>query len=107
MKKTERDDLDRLLETWQVEVSAGSDFQRNVWHRIATDQEDLPWTEQLLSWWLMPRRLLASVSVALVLGGGLALLDHGMDQTEARRAYFSAINPMDQNHLQTHYAIVK
>jgi hypothetical protein len=95
------DPLDELLATWQVEASAPSDFQRQVWHRIAADQEDLPWTACLLSWWLQPRRLFLSAAASLALGALVGVIDAGWHQKQAREAYFSAINPLDGHHKHT------
>lgn len=96
-----QDPLDELLATWQVEVSSAPDFQRQVWHRIASDQEDLPWTAYLLSWWLQPRRLLLSAVASLALGALVGWIEAGWHQTQAREAYFSAINPLDDHHKHT------
>lgn len=101
MNTPEDHPLDELLAAWQVEASAPRDFQRQVWHRIAADQEDLPWTARLLSWWLQPRRLLLSATAALAFGSFLGLLDAGLHQKEARDAYFTAINPLDGHHKHT------
>lgn len=95
------DPLDELLAVWRVEASAPADFQRQVWHRIAADQEDLPWTARLVSWWFQPRRLLLSAAAALAVGAMAGLLDAGWHQKQARAAYFSAINPLDGTHKHT------
>jgi hypothetical protein len=92
------DPLNDLLALWQVEASAPTDFQRQVWHRIAADQEDLPWTARFLSWWFQPRRLLLSAVSAIAIGAILGLIDVGWHQKQAREAYFSAINPLDGHH---------
>jgi hypothetical protein len=92
------DPLDDLLAAWQVETQAPADFQRHVWQRIAVDQEALPWTARLLSWWLQPRRLIASAAAALSLGALLGLIDATWHQHQARTAYFTAINPLDSHH---------
>jgi hypothetical protein len=99
MKTPENHDpLDDLLASWQVEAEAPRDFQRQVWHRIAADQEDIPWTARLLSWWLQPRRLFVSAVACLALGSFMGLVDAGWHQKEGREAYFSAINPLDGHH---------
>ena len=92
------DPLDDLLISWQVEAQAPADFQRQVWHRIAADQEALPWSTRLFSWWFQPRRLLLSAAAAVALGGLLGFIEAGVHQTEARAAYFSAIDPLDSQH---------
>lgn len=95
---TTPDPLDDLLSTWQVEARTTADFQRQVWHRIAADQEALPWPTRLLSWWFQPRRLLLSAVAAIAFGGLLGFIEAGVHQTEARAAYFSAIDPLDSKH---------
>lgn len=92
------DPLDDLLTTWQVEASPPADFQRQVWHRIAADQEALPWATRLFAWWFQPRRLLISASAAIVLGGVFGFIEARVHQMDARAAYFSAINPLDGQH---------
>jgi len=96
--KNDSDPLDALLSSWEVEAEAPPDFQRHVWHRIATDQEALPWTSRLLAWWMMPRRLALSAVAALTLGCVLGLMDAHSHQKQAREAYFTAINPLDSHH---------
>ncbi len=92
------DPLDDLLAVWQVEAEVPVEFRRQVWHRIAADQEALPWSARLLSWWFQPRRLLASVAAAVLFGGLLGFVEANVHQKEAKAAYFSAINPLDSQH---------
>jgi hypothetical protein len=95
---TSSDPLDDLLASWQVETEAPPDFQRHVWHRIATDQEALPWASRVLAWWLHPRRLAISAAAALAIGSLLGLIEAHDHQKQAREAYFTAINPLDSHH---------
>ncbi len=90
--------LDDLLTAWQVEARPPADFQRQVWHRIAADQEALPWSTRLFSWWLQPRRLLLSAAAAITLGGLLGVVEARIHNSNARGEYFSAINPLDSQH---------
>ena len=99
--KNDPDPHNALLSTWEIAVSAPPDFQRHVWHRIATDQEALPWTARLLAWWLMPRRLALSATAAIALGSLVGLLDAHSHHKQAREAYFTAINPLDSHHHHT------
>jgi hypothetical protein len=96
--KNQSDPLDTLLSEWKVEVTAPPDFQRHVWHRIAADQEALPWTSRLLAWWMMPRRLAFSAAAAIALGSLFGLLEAHSHHKQAREAYFTAINPLDSHH---------
>ena len=92
------DPLDDLLVAWQVEDRAPADFQRHVWHRIATDHQALPWSMRLFSWWFQPRRLVVSSLAAVVMGAFFGLIEAGLHRTDARAAYMSAINPLDSHH---------
>lgn len=99
--KNKSDPLDALLSSWQVAPETPADFQRQVWHRIAADQEALPWTSRVLAWWMQPRRLALSAAAALALGSLLGLMDAHSHQKQAREAYFTAINPLDSHHHHT------
>jgi len=81
-----------------VEGSAPRDFQRRVWHRIAADQDALPWPARLLSWWLRPRRLLLSAAASIALGSLLGALAAAWHEKQAHDAYLSAINPLNGRH---------
>ena len=98
---TPEDPLDELLASWQVEGRAPADFQRQVWHRIAADRRDIPWFAHLLAWWLHPRRLALSAAASVAIGIGLGLLAADRHASQAREAYFSAINPLDSHHQHT------
>jgi len=69
------DPLDELLAAWRLQVPENPAFQREVWHRIATAQDELSWAEKILSWWLRPRRLLGAALACVCLGSALGILN--------------------------------
>jgi len=95
---TPDDPLDELLATWQVETTAPRDFKRRVWHRIAADQDDLPWHTHLLSWFLRPQRLLAAAAAAIAIGAFAGFLVTAWHEKQAHDAYLAAINPLNGRH---------
>jgi hypothetical protein len=92
------DPLDDLLALWQMEDSTPREFQRRVWHRIAADQDHLPWHAHLLAWFLQPKQFLSSFATAIALGVIAGLLASAWHEKQAHDAYLAAINPLNGQH---------
>lgn len=96
------DPLDALLADWRVESPAPRGFQDQVWQRIAADRRRHLWMEDFLSWWLAPCRLALSAVFAISAGGLIGYFEADYRYHQARRTYFSLINPMDRQHQESH-----
>jgi hypothetical protein len=68
----ESDDLKEILKVWQPKIEVPTDFNSQVWRRIATQEQDRSnrWWNRLALIWLQPKWCAAVV--ALVLLGSVA-----------------------------------
>lgn len=96
------DPLDSLLAQWRMEDPVPPGFQSEVWQRIDADRRRHSWMEDLLSWWLAPRRMALSALFAVSAGALLGYFEVDYRYHQARRTYFSLINPMDRHHPESH-----
>lgn len=102
MKPDNLDPLDDLIGSWQVELPTPTEFNRRVWQQIAVDRADIHWAELLLSWLIVPRRLIAATALAIIFGMLTGFAVSKAHQAEGKHAYFSAIDPLSKDHAPTH-----
>ncbi len=84
-----QDDLGNLLKSWQPDTPETPDFRRKVWLRI----EQTPTARgyaRFLYWFARPRVALATLAVALVIGGVAGAST--AERTDGA-AYLRSVNP--------------
>lgn len=96
------DPLDELLQQWQVQTPAPSEFRREVWGRIAAEARPMPtWLDRMTGWLFHPAALAACIAAALLTGGMVAWKPEPPAQAggQARMAYLQSIDPFHPSHL--------
>ncbi|MEI6715003.1 MAG: hypothetical protein WCO60_14690 [Verrucomicrobiota bacterium] len=93
------DELHQLLRHTQLDEQLPSSFQRDVWQKIAADEERMEtrwsWLDGLLGWFTKPLPAAAAWSVALFVGLVLGNLRSQPVSSELRFAgYAQLINPL-------------
>lgn len=95
------DDLKDKLDSWRVEPSIPSGFQREVWQRIGARRRR-DWREALNDFLMLfstPRYATVTVTAAIVLAAGAAQLEatiqNRQDWQGLRAAYVRSVNPLE------------
>ena len=93
-----KDDLSKLLRSWQPEVPEPADFSRNVWRRIELAKSSRrssfrSWYETVLV--LLSRPRIAVATATLVALAGVAV-GSGAAHSDNATAYLRSVNPYAQ-----------
>jgi hypothetical protein len=93
-----KDDLSKLLGSWQAEVPEPADFTRNVWRRIELAESSRrssfrSWYENVLILLSRPRIAVAMAILAVFAG---ALAGSGVAHSDNATAYLRSVNPYAQ-----------
>ena len=93
-----KDDLSKLLRSWQPEVPEPADFTRNVWRRIELAESSRrssfrSWYETVLVLLSRPRIAVATAMVAAFAG---AAVGSGTAHSDNATAYLRSVNPYAQ-----------
>ena len=92
-----KDDLSKLLGSWQPEVPERADFTRNVWRRIelaeSSRRSSFRWYETVLVLLSRPRVAVAMVVVAAFAG---IAVGSGAAHSDNATAYLRSVNPYAQ-----------
>jgi hypothetical protein len=93
-----KDDLSKLLGSWQPEVPEAADFPRNVWRRIELAQPSRgalfrSWYENLLILLSSPRIAIATAILAVFAG---IAVGSAAAYSDNATAYLRSVNPYAQ-----------
>jgi hypothetical protein len=92
-----KDDLSKLLRSWQPEVPERADFTRNVWRRIelaeSSRRSSFRWYETVLV--LLSRPRIAVVTAVVAAFAGVAV-GTGAAYSDNTTAYLRSVNPYAQ-----------
>jgi hypothetical protein len=92
-----KDDLSKLLRSWQPEVPEPADFTRNVWRRIelaeSSRRSSFRWYETVLVLLSRPRVAVAMAVVAAFAG---IAVGSGAAHSDNATAYLRSVNPYAQ-----------
>jgi hypothetical protein len=92
-----KDDLSKLLRSWQPEVLERADFTRNVWRRIelaeSSRRSSFRWYETVLVLLSRPRVAVAMAVVAAFAG---IAVGSGAAHSDNATAYLRSVNPYAQ-----------
>jgi hypothetical protein len=93
-----KDDLSKLLASWQPAVPEPADFNRNVWRRIQLTEPSRHsslrlWYENVLILLSRPRIAVAMAIVAVFAG---VTVGSGAAHSDNATAYFRSVNPYAQ-----------
>jgi hypothetical protein len=93
-----KDDLSKLLGSWQPEVPEPADFRRNVWRRIELAQPSRgalfrSWYENLLILLSSPRIAIATAILAVFAG---IAVGSAAAYSDNATAYLRSVNPYAQ-----------
>ena len=93
-----KDDLSKLLGSWQPAVPEPADFNRNVWRRIQTGEPS--WRSSFRSWYetvlvLLSRpRIAVAMAIVAVFAG--VTVGSGVANSDNATAYLRSVNPYAQ-----------
>ncbi len=93
-------ELDSLIRQSQPQPAFSAFFQREVWARIAIEEQQ-SWAtrwQQFIQWIAQPAPALATVTLTLGLGIGLGNLTAPSQGEAMRLAYVVSINPIHAAH---------
>lgn len=89
-----KDNLNDLLKSWQPEIPEPSDFRRNVWKKIELSRpKEAGWLAEVFALFAQPKLALATVTLAIVIGGVVGREVSAMSQTSD---YLRSVNPYAQ-----------
>ena len=92
-----KDDLSKLLGSWQPEVPERADFTRNVWRRIelaeSSRRSSFRWYETMLVLLSRPR---VAVAMAVVVAFAGIAVGSGAAHSANATAYLRSVNPYAQ-----------
>jgi hypothetical protein len=93
-----KDDLSKLLRSWQPEVPEPADFTSNVWRRIELAESSRrssfrSWSENVLILLSRPRVAVATAMVAAFAG---IAVGSGAAHSDNATAYLRSVNPYAQ-----------
>lgn len=98
------DELDSLIRQTQPKPEFSASFQREVWARIAVDEQQ-SWAarwQRLFQWIARPAPAFATVLLMLGLGVGLGSLNTSDRSVVMRAAYADSINPFKMSQASMH-----
>ncbi len=89
-----KDNLNDLLKSWQPEIPEPSDFRRNVWRKIELSRpKETSWLAEILALFARPKLALATVALAVIVGGVIGREVSVNGQTSD---YLRSVNPYAQ-----------
>jgi hypothetical protein len=92
-----KDDLDKLLKTWNADVAERVDFKPQVWKRIGRGSSAEGWLQLFLEWLIRPQ--IASIAAALSVLAG-AWIGSATAARGGQTAYLHAVDPYAQVSLK-------
>ena len=95
-------DLNKLIQNWQPEVTEPASFRRNVWRRIADEQARSKsaftvWLEGIVMSVCRPKLAIVAATVAIGIGIGIGSLSAHSDS--GATSYLRSVNPYAQVRL--------